>query len=153
MIAIFETTIKNKQAGILTDSRITELFLRLSGLAQGDSPSGLLFLLALEPLLWKLRHSSSLEKVTFKNGNKISDSSFADDVTILLKGTAENIANAKLILDDFKKLSGLEINAEKTQILPINCPDSLELDISHLDFKVILSMTILGYIVSNNQNV
>ena len=34
----------------------------------------------------------------------------------------------------------------------INCPDSLELDISHLGFKVLSSMTILGYIVSNNQN-
>ena len=50
MIAIFETMIKNKQAGILTDSGITELFLILCGVAQGDSPSGLLFLLALEPL-------------------------------------------------------------------------------------------------------
>ena len=41
---------------------------------------------------------------------------------------------------------------EKTQILPLNCPDSLELDILHLGFKVISSMTILGYLVSNNQN-
>ena len=101
MIAIFETMIKNKQAGILTDSRITELFLILCGVAQGDSPSGLLFLLALKPLLWKLRHSSSIEKVSFDNGNKLSDPCFADDVTILLRGTADNIANAKLILDDF----------------------------------------------------
>ena len=105
MIAIFETMIKNKQAGILTDSKITKLLLILCGVSQGDSPSGLLILLALEPLLWKLRHSSSIEKVTFENGNKLSDSSFSDDVTILLRGTAENIANAKLILDDFKKLS------------------------------------------------
>ena len=111
MIAIFKTMIKNKQAGILTDSGITELFLILCGVAQGDSPSKLLFLVEPEPLLWKLCHSFSIQKVMFDNGNKLSDSSFADDVTILLKGTADNIAKAKLILDDFKKLSGLEINA------------------------------------------
>ena len=113
MIAIFETMIKNKQAGILTDSGITELFLILCGVAQGDSPSGLLFLLALEPLLWKLRHSSSIENVTFKNGNKLSDSSFADDVTILLRGTVENIANAKLILDDLKNFQDLRLTRKK----------------------------------------
>ena len=72
MIAIFGTIIKNKQAGILTDSGITELFQILCGVAQGDSPRGLLFLLALQPLLWKLLHSSS--KVMFENGNKLSDS-------------------------------------------------------------------------------
>ena len=74
MIAIFGTIIKNKQAGILTNSGITELFQILCGVAQGDSPRGLLFLLALQPLLWKLRHSSSIKKVMFENGNKLSDS-------------------------------------------------------------------------------
>ena len=98
MIAILETMINNKLAGIWTDSCITKLFLILCGVvAQGDSPSGLLFLLALEPLLWKLRHSSSIEKLTLENGNKLSDSLIAEYVTILLKGTAENILKAKLI--------------------------------------------------------
>ena len=98
----------------------------MCGVVQSDSPSRLLFLLTLEPLLWKLRHSSSTE-----NGNKLSDSSFEEDVPILLRGTAENIANAKLILDDFKKLSELEIKTEKTQILPINCPDKVFQNISY----------------------
>ena len=91
MIEIFETMINNKQAGILTDNGITELFLILCGVAQRDSPSGLLFLLALEPLLWKLRSSPSIKQVTFQNGNRASNSSFADVVTIILKGTANNI--------------------------------------------------------------
>ena len=56
------------------------------------------------------------------------------------------------MLDNFKKLSGLEINAEKTLILPINCLDTLKLDISHLGFKFISSMPILGYQVSDYQN-
>ena len=57
MIEIFETMINNKQAGVLTDSGIPELFLILYGVAQGDSPSGLLFLSALEPHFWTLQHS------------------------------------------------------------------------------------------------
>ena len=76
----------------------------------------------------------SKEQVTFQNGNKSSDSSFVDDVKIFLKGTVKNLTNAKIILDDFKKLCGLEINAEKTQILSINCPENLERDTAHLGF-------------------
>ena len=47
---------------------------------------------------------------------------------------------------DFKK------NAEKTQIFPINCPDNLEPDTTHLGFKTVSTMTILGYHVSNCQD-
>ena len=48
------------------------------------------------------------------------DSSYADDVSILVNSEPENILNVKNILDDFGKLSGLIINVEKTQVLPIN---------------------------------
>ena len=45
---------KKKMAGIMTESGIITFFEILCGVAQGDSPSGLIFILALEPLLWKL---------------------------------------------------------------------------------------------------
>ena len=54
MIKIVRTTMKKKMAGIMTESGIITFFEILCGVAQGDSPSGLIFILALEPLLWKL---------------------------------------------------------------------------------------------------
>lgn len=44
----------------------------------------------------------------------------ADDVSILVNDNPENILNVKTFLDDFGKLSGLIINVQKTQILPLN---------------------------------
>ena len=90
--------------------------------AQGDSPSGLIFLLALEPILWKIKYSNNIERITFPNNNSLSGASFADDVTLLIRGTPENIINVKQILLNFKKLSGLETNTEKTIVLTLNCP-------------------------------
>ena len=42
MIKIVRTTMKKKMAGIMTDSGIITFFEVLCGVAQGDSPSGLL---------------------------------------------------------------------------------------------------------------
>ena len=77
----------------------------------------LIFTFALEPLLWKLTLDLCVVHPVFENGSHISDSSYADDVSILVNGELENILNVKNILDDFGKLSGLIINIEKTQVL------------------------------------
>ena len=45
---------KKKISGIITESGVINFFEILCGVAQGDSLSGLIFILALEPLLWKL---------------------------------------------------------------------------------------------------
>ena len=53
-----------KMAGIQTSDGLSDIFLILVGVAQGDSPSGLIFLLALEPLVWKIKYSNNIEKIT-----------------------------------------------------------------------------------------
>ena len=50
MIKIVRTTMKKKIAGIITESGVIDFFEILCGVAHGDSPSGLIFILALEPL-------------------------------------------------------------------------------------------------------
>ena len=114
--------LNGKLAGIQTSDGLSDIFLILVGVAQGDSPSGRIFLSALEPLLWKIKYSNNMEKLTFGNNNSLYDASFADNVTLLVHGTPVNISNIKEILLDFKKLSGLETNYEKTSILTLNCP-------------------------------
>ena len=111
---------KKKIAGIMTESGIITFFEILCGVAQGDTPLGLLFILALEPLLWKLALDLGVAHSVFEKGSHVYDSSYADDVSILVNGDPENIVNVKTILDNFGKLSGLIINVEKTQVLPIN---------------------------------
>ena len=54
MIKIFKTMLNGKMAGIQTSDGLSDIFRILVGVAQGDSPSGVIFLLAVEPLLWKI---------------------------------------------------------------------------------------------------
>ena len=51
MIKIVKTMMKGKRAGIMTYTGIVAFFEILCGVAQGDAPSGLIFIIALEPLL------------------------------------------------------------------------------------------------------
>ena len=113
MIKIVRTTMKKKIAGIMTESGIITFFEILCRVAQGDSPTGHIFILALEPLLWKLTLDLGVVHPVFENGSYVSDSSYADDVSILVNGEPENKLNVKTILDDFGKLSGLIINVKK----------------------------------------
>ena len=93
-------------------------FVILCGVAQGDSPSGLIFILALETLLWRLALDVSILHPVLETGEKIdsSNSSNADDVFILIDREPKIFINCKTILDDFSKHSGLIINIDKTQI-------------------------------------
>ena len=118
--------------------------------AEGDSPSGLIFILALEPLLWKLTLDLGVVHPVFENSSHISDSSYADDVSILVKGKPENILNVKNILNDFGKLSGLILNVEKTQVLPINVSPNFAGNIAETGFSIVKNLTILGLDISEN---
>ena len=150
MIKIVRTTMKKKMAGVMTESGISTFFEVLCGVAQGDSPSGLLFILCLEPLLWKLALDLGITHPIFENGSQITDSSYADDVSILVDGEPENIINVKTILDNFSKLSGLVINVEKTQVLPINVTQDFAENIAVTGFSIVNTLTILGLDICEN---
>ena len=83
MIKIFKTMLNGKMAEIQTSDGLLDIFLILVGVAHGDSLSGLIFLLAIEPFLWKIKYSNNIEKLTVANDNLLSDASFADDVTLV----------------------------------------------------------------------
>ena len=86
----------------------------------------------------------------FENGEKIDDSSYADDVSILLEGDPEIIIRCKIILEEFGKLSGLKINSDKTQILSVNASPDFAEQIAVTGFTVVDHLTILGIIISEN---
>ena len=72
----------------------------------------------------------------------------ADDVSILVNDDPENILNVKTFLDDFGKLSGLIINIEKTQVLPINVSPNFSENIAETGFSIVKNLTILGLDIS-----
>ena len=92
-------------------------FLLGRGVRQGDPLSPYLFLLALETLAIKIREDCNVR------GLKIGDemikmSLFADDMTCILIDKT-SYTNLFRILNSFGECSGLKVNDEKTEILPL----------------------------------
>jgi hypothetical protein len=75
---------------------------------------------------------------------------FADDCNIVCRREAGTLDRIKVILEHFERISRLECNIEKTNVMPIgNTADSDE-DISGSGFAIKKSITVLGMKISNN---
>ena len=84
---------------------------------QGDPIAAYLFLLVMEVLLNKLRNQGfGLDIYDMK----IWGSAFADDLTLFSKNCHELRASLSII-NEYRAISGLEINASKSEVLELNC--------------------------------
>jgi hypothetical protein len=76
---------------------------------------------------------------------------YADDGTILAKVTEEVFPRIRLILEQFKDLSGLRCNIDKSMVLPIGYEnDNVPALIADSGFKVVNRVTILGTEITAN---
>lgn len=90
------------------------------GLRQGDPISSLLFVMAMD-VLSKMLGKGNINQV-FKphpscEAPLITRLSFSDDVLIFFDSSEEFLYGIMSILEEFKTVSGLKINNEKTEIL------------------------------------
>ena len=150
MIKIFECLCKGREGTILTEEGFTKFFNIACGVAQGDSPSGLIFLIVLEILLIRLAFDPNITRTKFNDNTESNDAAFADDVSILVECTPTNMTNIKNLLQHYQNLSGLTINTEKTVILPVNPPPNFEQNIINTGYTCTEQLTILGFNITNN---
>ena len=94
----------------------TSPFFRLQrGVRQGCPLSGLLFVIGIELLARALKNDNSIKGI--KVGPiEIKCSQYADDTTVFLRDQ-NSISKLLKLLDDFKLVSGLEINTSKTEAM------------------------------------
>ena len=100
------------------ESGYTDFFKILTGVPQGDPLSGLIFILAIEIPLIKLNNCANL-KLDLKLCNNIpiqEIEGYADDLLTFIPTTNDALLDLKYILTDFTRLSGLELNCEKTEV-------------------------------------
>lgn len=108
--------LNNFRAAINHAGNISELFNILRGCRQGDPIASCLFILSIEILCIKLR--SSREVQGFKIDTlEVLLSMYADDCSIFLNFSEQNLRNVIGILTDFYKISGLKIQMQKTQCI------------------------------------
>ena len=86
------------------------------GARQGDPIASYIFIIAIEILAHKLRDNNNIKG--FQVNNLIHALElYADDCTIFLEPTDENLRNALKTLENFYKISGLKISVSKTKAI------------------------------------
>ena len=137
---------KNRETYLLMDGHLSEKISLEQGVPQGDVLSPYIFNIAVEFLLMKITHTRSIEGLTFAKYDCRAET-YADDTTIIIKRTEENLRNLIQIIQDFSLISGLHANLDKTSVTPLgNCfsIDPEDQICRDLNLKWVTEFTLLG---------
>ena len=142
---------------IVTPEGKTRNFNIEDGTMQGDVISPLLFSLSAEILSTVLRVKLKSPNIFVRELEAPLTQSYADDLTCISESSKESINTILSETDKFKKLSGLEINASKTQIFLIGGGDNdhKERLVAYCKDKGLAvdnEAKLLGYILSSENN-
>ena len=133
------------------------------GVPQGDILSPLVFNIVVESLLLKVGYTSNLEGVFFPTGDSRVESgavvfptgesrveSYADDTTIGIKRDEKNLRALIKIINDFKSISGLSANLDKTHVIPVGPIDDPSIELCpDLNLNWTSSFCLLGFVIDN----
>jgi hypothetical protein len=138
------------------------------GHAQGDSPSPLLYNLAAQIVIFKIELSPNIARIprplefdevavpvpaSYKGeglGQTDTNESFADDSSNIFVFEMNSLTELKAILENFKVLSGLSSNLDKSFIMRIgNLDGDIPEEIEALGFSFTNKIKLLGFILQN----
>ena len=119
------------------------------GVPQGDILSPLIFNIVVEILLLKVGYTTNLEGVVFPTGESRVES-YADDTTIGIKRDENNLRTLIKIISDFKNISGLSANIDKTHVIPVGPIDDPSMVLCQdLNLNWTSSFCLLGFVIDN----
>jgi len=149
---IFHKLYQNQKVHILNGKTKSGQYTIRRGVKQGDALSCVLFILLMELVLTEL-NQAGLEKFKYKTTVLPTAIAYADDVTVILTNNAD-IQKVFTIYDRFRKATGLELNADKTEIFAYH-PESRIHEIKYNNQEVTLAnqdeITINGLILRHSQ--
>ena len=127
-IRIFKTLYNKITARILVNGFKSEIINIERGVKQGDALSCAIFIICIDPLLRNINKNELIEKINInineENANNTNTnykgSAYADDISVICKNNVNSIQQVFKEYDRLSNLSGLELNADKTEILTIN---------------------------------
>jgi hypothetical protein len=128
------------------------------GIRQGDSLSPLLFVIVMEALSRMMSKAVECGLVSgFQVGSsdrhvvRVSHLLFADDTLVFSDANPEHIFNLHLLVTWFEAVSGLKINLNKSEMVPVGSVPDLEELAGIMGCKIIqLPMTYLGLALGAN---
>ena len=114
-IKLFQTGSNSK---IIVNGHLSDSFELQRGCSQGDPISPYLFILCSELLTLALKEDRTIKGIEMNNKER-KCSQYADDTSVFLKATEENLKRCLSILNWFYQISGLKINIQKTKVIRI----------------------------------
>ena len=139
------TFYSNVSSCVLNNGFATDHFNVGRGVRQGDPLSPLLFIMCLEVLACCIRQNNNIQGITVGD-DEVKLVLFADDMSCFLTGRGSYEHLVKCI-DYFSCVSGLRVNAEKTEFFSLGCQKRIG-GFLH-DFKT--SLKILGIYFCYNE--
>ena len=116
---VFKTLYRDLQTDIIVNGQIVPGFKILRGVKQGDSLSCILFIMCMEPLLRNIEANNRIQPIVSASlGQSLPKAyAYADDVNATIKNTPAGIQEIFREYERLSRNSGLELNADKTEIL------------------------------------
>jgi len=102
---------------VMNNGHASDFFKLGCGVRQGCPLSPLLYIVCGEILSLLIKNNHDIEGIII-NDTEILVSAFADDTTLYLRNV-NSLKNAILILNNFQQYSGLAINLNKSELLPL----------------------------------
>ena len=123
-VGVFKTLYNQITARIMVNGFVTEAINIERGVKQGDALSCAIFIICIDPLIRNLNKNKQIKQIQHirtQNGENHSykAAAYADDVSVICKNDALSIQGVFDEYDKLTKRSGLELNAEKTEILSL----------------------------------
>jgi hypothetical protein len=154
----FKTLYRDITATVMVNGYKTEVINIKRGVKQGDALSCAIFILCVDPLIRNLIANPDIKGINIQSryGNAKADfkaSGYADDIAIVCRSNNKSISEVFREYERLTRISGLELNADKTEILNLNSSNidpKLTYNIKYLntqyDLVVVSNLKICGLV-------
>ena len=152
-VKVFEILYKNQGVEIILNGNSSGKYTIRNGVKQGDALSCILFILGVEPLLSNINKDTTIRSIRCNEVTIPRAVAYADDIACLIKPEQESLQRIFQHYDNLTRLSGLKLNADKTEIIS-NLLGPLDYKIVYANKEVVIKtceqMKVNGLILSYN---
>ena len=128
----------NLQAQVQVNGFLSTPFSIRRGVKQGDALSCALFIIAIDPLIRNIEMNQNIPELPLAVNCNIKTVAYADDIAIISKNSEEAFNNIFTEYGKLTKMSGLTLNADKTEILNLSNSDKQSSRASYLNNELTL---------------